>query len=125
MSDIFIIGISSPESDYKIVWLLNNFLEINLTQKEDFQADEKQSFSFFLFKKSEEFSFFLINNRSANAILSSKNKNLDFVFYIISDKNTQNLSKILKELNNIKEIRAAFEIKNDRVLEMIPNKISE
>jgi hypothetical protein len=121
---ISIIGIASVESDYKMAWLLNNRFGVELAQKEEnviLETSDCVGFSYFFYQKSEEYFYILVNNRASNSILSSKNKNLDFFLYIVSSQKGQIQSEILSELKKFKEIRTAFKIKNDKILDKIPD----
>ena len=122
---MLIIGLASSENDYKIAWLLNNYFEINLTQHEEFSVNDdwdSTMFSVFSCKQTDHF-FILIKNRSSNSLLSVKNKNLDFILYFIFPKKAKNLTEILSLIKKIPEVRTAFEIKNDKVLEKIPGRL--
>lgn len=123
-AEVFIIGISSSENDYKLAWAINTAFSINLSLQDDISLNQEHLFSFFLDDKNNKKSFVLIKNHASNAILSLKNKNSDYILILISPKKTENIADLLKQLKKIKEIRAAFEIKDDKILSIIPNKIA-
>ncbi len=123
-AEVLIIGISSSENDYKLAWAINTAFSINLSLQDDISLNQEHLFSFFLDDKNNKKSFVLIKNHASNAILSLKNKNSDYILILISPKKTENIADLLKQLKKIKEIRAAFEIKDDKILSIIPNKIA-
>ncbi|MBK7130164.1 MAG: IPExxxVDY family protein [Crocinitomicaceae bacterium] len=67
--DFELIGICSPVADYRLCWILNNFLGINLEKKQDFSTinkkEKESSHSFYQFTHEDGTEFYLIKNLSS------------------------------------------------------------
>ncbi|MFP5471122.1 MAG: IPExxxVDY family protein [Bacteroidia bacterium] len=109
--DFEVVGICCPLKDYKLSWLLNKMLGINLVQKTtDVELRSKQgqsSHSVFTCRNDDEFvGFSLIKNR-AEALLIPELPNAD---YFLKLEGEINLEQLIKKLNTMDDILAVFSV---------------
>lgn len=106
--DFVLIGISSHEKDYRICWVLNNKLGLNLIKTEpleikDKKQDELSHFSLFSFEQPDDFmEYFIIANRSEKGLLIPEQKHVDYFFIVrgeVEDDNVMEMIKLIKESN--------------------------
>lgn len=104
--DFSLIGIVSSEPIYRISWLLNEKLGLQLTENSHLQlvhlkSKTKQEFSLFTYTNEESGELFdLIQNKSANGVLIDEQKSMDFFLKI-----TDSVADIQEILTNIKEVK--------------------
>lgn len=99
-----LIGIFSAENDYKISWLINKTLNINLVRDGNIgipiNQNVEQTFSHYFYEdKSEQIVYRLISNKSDYGCLIPELKNLDYFFKIRGFVQTIVFQQIMEKLH--------------------------
>ncbi len=118
--DLFLIGISSTEPDYKLCWELNNALFIELAKTNDHSIKNKTGIelNFTRFHYVDENSlntYTLIRNKENNNYLIEDLKAIDFIFIIKSEFSESEKKHFLTQLRNLTLITAAIEFSSNNV----------
>jgi hypothetical protein len=109
-------GISSAENDYRLSWLLNQILGLNLVRTDNLEIfhkrlDDKQAFSQFeYFDEDSLLQYRLISNRSFNGYLLEEMTNLDYLLQITGDTDEGWMGKLIQRMKGIDGINLAFQI---------------
>jgi hypothetical protein len=118
--DFFLFGIVSTEPDYRLSLSINKTLKISL--KNDKPLDLKNgrtisaSFSRFTDHSAKnDLSWNLISNKTGEAILITKLKNIDYLFQVIPADHHFNDSGISINLKKIETITAVFTLNPDEI----------
>ena len=115
--DFILIGIVSSEPIYKISYLINSKLNLNLKEHEAVKIFNQklnglQRFEFFnSFNTETEESFELIRNKGAQGVLIEEQKQVDYWFKI--ENSFLSESEIISSLKTIKNISLTFGVKPD------------
>jgi hypothetical protein len=109
--DFKVVGISCHLKDYKLCWLLNKTLHLNLVKKNaDIEFVSKQGashHSVFVYKNEDEFTCVsLIKNRSEGLLINE----LPGVDYFLKLEGQINDEKLIKKLESMEEILAVFSV---------------
>ncbi|MGV8946861.1 MAG: IPExxxVDY family protein [Lutibacter sp.] len=129
--DYSLIGIHSTEEDYRLAFLLNNYLKIKLTRFKH-NLDFKNStavFPLFEYKDEENYiNYYLINNKytelvdnqykeglfggnySTTSYLIPEKKKIDFLLKIESCNNEDFIQNLVSNLNKINQIITSYSI---------------
>lgn len=116
-----IIGISSHENDYRLVWSINEMLKIQFVRIENLvlhnqKLKEDLEFSRFVYHDEDRYlKYFLISNRCPNGFLFSEVKNLDFVLQILGVINETALTATIKKLQSVPVVAAAFMLQPETI----------
>jgi hypothetical protein len=111
-----LVGISSHENDYRLVWAMNNAFSFQFTRIENLVIfNQKLStdleFSRFIFTDEDKYlTYHLISNRCPDGFLFPEIKNLDYLLQITGEMDTKHLALILKELKKVGIVSATFMI---------------
>jgi len=110
-----VLGIVTPDADYKLSLKLNKKLGISLknTDPVEFQDNESNKFLFSKFADSSGVSesvFQLISNRSEKKFLLTKLKNIDFVLIIQDPSKNFRLEQVISQIREIDSITGVFNI---------------
>jgi hypothetical protein len=111
-----LIGISSHENDYRLVWAMNNAFSFQFTRIENLVIfNQKLSadleFSRFIFSDEDKYlTYHLISNRCPDGFLFPEIKNLDYLLQITGELDSKHLAVILKELKKVGIVSASFMI---------------
>ena len=111
-----LIGISSHENDYRLVWAMNNAFSFQFARIENLvifnqKLNTDLEFSRFIFADEDKYlTYHLISNRCPDGFLFPEIKNLDYLLQITGEMDSKHLSIILKELKKVGIISAAFMI---------------
>ena len=111
-----LIGISSHENDYRLVWAMNNAFSFQFTRTENLVIfNQKLStdleFSRFIFSDEDKYlTYHLISNRCPDGFLFPEIKNLDYLLQITGELDSKHLAIILKELKKVGIVSATFMI---------------
>jgi len=114
--DFGLIGISSPENDYRISWVLNNTMGYRLIRQENLEVyhkrlEDPQIFSQFNFFDEETLlNYRLISNKSENGYLLEEMINIDYLMQVIGEIHENFINEMVKDLNAIQGITLAFQI---------------
>lgn len=112
-----LIGISSHENDYRLVWAINNGLKINYIRTDNLLVHYPKlkidaAFSKFTYVDEERFlTYYLISNRCPDGILFPEIKNIDFLMQVVGELDKKSIEALLKSLRKIEIISAAYIIK--------------
>lgn len=112
--DFTLIGLVTSEPIYRVSWLINEVLEIQLKEAHPHQTYHNklqviQEFSVFRCYTADEAAIQLIQNKSPQGLLIEEHKQIDFWLKI--DDIALSTETLLKKLKAIKNISLAFEIK--------------
>lgn len=112
--DFGLIGIASPENDYRIIWTINKSFGIGFIRQDDLEIwhkllDEPQTFHQFRFFNEETLiTYRLLTNKCENGYLLEEMSNVDFLIKIDGEFDPGFIDKLVKDLNSLKEITLAF-----------------
>lgn len=112
-----LIGISCHYKDYRLSFLLNHYLDFNLSRLDDLSVlsagrKEPADFSFYFYKDEDQRNtFFLVSNRSLEYVLVPETKQLDFLLIIEGEFNRNRKDAVLKSIRSIPSVLAAYELK--------------
>lgn len=105
--DFILIGLVTSEPIYRLGWLLNQELGLQLADSKSVQLLHKQtkiiqSFSRFEYIDNDEVCYELIYNRSSNGLFIEEQKSMDY-FLKISESNliAEELLSLIKAIENI------------------------
>jgi hypothetical protein len=111
-----LIGISSHENDYRLVWSMNNTFSFQFSRIENLvifsqKLNSDLEFSRFIYLDEEKYlTYHLISNRCPDGFLFPEIKNLDYLMQITGEMDSKYLATILKELKKVGIISATFMI---------------
>jgi len=112
--DYDMIGLCSHHNDYRIVWGVNELLDIQLEKKEgNFEISNSKSniseHPYYEFNDSENFlSYFFIKNKHEGKFLIPEQKQIDYFFFLINN-NLHNISTVIQKIKTLPTILAAYE----------------
>lgn len=110
--DFDLLAISAHLKDYRLCWLLNSSLGLDLQRDADYELKNEAGtalFSFFSFTDEEnDVSIYLLANRSENGMLIPEKKQTDYFLLIKNDlgETYADLSSKIKTLPNILVVQA-------------------
>lgn len=116
-----IIGISSHENDYHLVWEINEKLGMQLMRIDNLvvhiaRLAEDMEFSRYLFDDEDRYiKYYLISNRCPDGFLFPEIKNLDFILQITGDLTASGLKDIEKRIKSLNVVSAAFTLKPEKI----------
>ena len=114
-----LIGISSHESDYKLIWALNSKLELNLSRHPNLNISDAKSglnleFSYYFGESREgDFHIHFISNKTENGFLIPELGNIDFFLKLTGEVYELHKNKILRGLKETGLVLATFDIQPD------------
>jgi hypothetical protein len=109
-----LIGISSHENDYRLVWCINSQLKMQFARIENLIVHNRKfktdfEFSRYRFHDEDRYlNYYLISNRCPNGFLLPEIKNFDFLIQIIGEINDEDVKEFIKKIKNVMVISAAF-----------------
>ncbi|MDO9274494.1 MAG: IPExxxVDY family protein, partial [Lutibacter sp.] len=130
--DYTLIGIHSTEEDYRLAFLLNSYLKINLTRFKNNLDFQNSTAVFPLFEYKDEanyINYYLINNKyidlvdnqykeglfggnySTTSYLIPEKKKVDFFLKIEGCNNDDFIQNLVNDLNKINQIITSYSIK--------------
>jgi len=106
-----LIALVSSEPLYRIGWLINEHINIQLKEVEPIniihsKRQINQEFQRFAFTNDTE-TYYLVNNKSENGVLIEEQKQVDF-WLKIESLNQINSADLVKNIKSIKDINLAF-----------------
>ena len=116
-----IIGISSHENDYRLVWAINEklgmqFLRIDNLIVHHVKLKEDLEFSRYLFDdESRYLKLYLFGNRCDDGFLFPEVKNLDFILQIVGEISTAELKNLEKKLKTVDVVSTAFILQPEKI----------
>ena len=111
-----LIGISSHENDYRLVWAMNNAFSFQFNRIENLvifnqKLNADLEFSRFIFSDEDKYlTYHLISNRCPDGFLFPEIKNLDYLLQITGEMDLKHLAIIFKELKKVSIVSATFMI---------------
>jgi len=114
--DFGLVGISSPENDYRISWIINNSLGYRLTRQENLvvyhkRLDEPQTFAQFLYFDEEVLlQYRLLANKCNFGYLLEELNNIDYLLQVSGELNEKLMNDLVNALKSVDGIRMAFRI---------------
>jgi hypothetical protein len=109
-----LIGISSHENDYRLVWAMNNTFSFQFTRIENLvifnqKINTDLEFSRFIFSDEDKYlTYHLISNRCPDGFLFPEIKNLDYLLQITGELDEKQLAALISKLKKTGIISAAF-----------------
>jgi hypothetical protein len=116
-----VIGISSHENDYRLVWSINEKLRLQFLRIDNLvihhqKLKEDLEFSRYLFDDSDRYvKYYLINNHNPDGYLFPELKNLDFLIQIIGEINDTELKAFEKKLKTVDVVSTAFILQPEKI----------
>jgi hypothetical protein len=116
------IGITTTLKDYKLCWLLNNYLGLQFARslREDFKLVKKgRTYFFSLFEYKNEYTHtehYLYCNKYDGESLLPELKQMDFLWLL---RNVNSTSDYIKELNNIPQVQIAAAVRTEMINERL------
>ncbi|NLI25189.1 MAG: IPExxxVDY family protein [Bacteroidales bacterium] len=114
---LHLIAVSSHEPDYRVSWLVNSSLKIQLRKTSDHivpvSAGTENETGFSCYGYSDQdalLEYFLVSNHSENGYLLPKYKNIDYFLYIAGEVPADFLKNIIARLKTTPGIITAFEL---------------
>ena len=114
-SDFYIIGLVSPENDYKISWEINQSLNFNLVNIESIEIKSSKhpeylTFPVYYYEDEKELiKYYLIGNKTNDGFLLEDYKNIDYLIKIAGDF-SDDISGFVMNLKSVENIITAFQI---------------
>ncbi len=111
-----LIGIASPENDYRISWILNTEFGLQLNRKDDLELYHKklegsQAFHQFGYHDEETLRHYrLLSNKCENGYILEELSNIDYLIQISGDVQASYMDILVKKLNALPGITFAFRI---------------
>jgi hypothetical protein len=112
--DYDMIGLCTHHNDYRIVWGVNELLDIQLEKKEgNFIISNARGIisqhPYYEFNDSENFlSYFFIKNKHEGKYLITEQKQIDYFLFLINN-NLHNVSTVIQKIKTLPTILAAYE----------------
>lgn len=111
-----VAGVFCPEKDYRLCWLINNYLKVNFSRRSDISlpngkdAGLIEQYAVYHHEKEElQQAFFLVSNRSHNGhLLFHSPPQLDFLMLIDADDSRFDFNALLKKIRSIPHVTAAY-----------------
>ena len=109
-----LIGINTSLKSYRVSYIINSVLNINLKKIDDFEKDiknkkEKQSFEFFK-DENNEIKYFLFENKTTGKELFRSYKGFDYVLLIKTEFEINFVETIIKKLKDTKKFKIVLSI---------------
>jgi len=114
--DFGLIGISSPENDYRISWILNHALGYRLTRETDLELphkklEEPQIFHQFRYFDEEALLHYrLISNKCENGFLLEEMPRIDYLIHVSGELEEGFIGSLVRKLNGLEGIALAFQL---------------
>jgi hypothetical protein len=119
--DFKLIGISSHENDYRLVWSINEqlnmqFIRIGNLVIHNQKIREDFEFSRYLYHDEDRYlKMYLISNRCHDGFLFPEVKNLDFVLQIVGEMHDATLKELVKKVKTVPVIATAFTLAPEKI----------
>jgi hypothetical protein len=119
-----LIGISSHENDYRLVWAINNLLKFQFIRVQDLVIRHPKlgtdlEFSRYEFTDEDKYlTYCLISNRCPDGFLFPDMKNLDFLIQITGEISEPDKKGFVKKLKAVEVINACFVLEPSKIKEI-------
>ncbi len=113
--DFLLIGISSHEADYRLVWKINQDFSLNFIRQESLKYTRKDGSEaeYALFTCDDEDTYYLyhlVSNRAEEGVLLEELKNIDYLIKIQGDLSEAFINGFLNRLKKTEGILGVFRI---------------
>jgi hypothetical protein len=111
-----LIGISSHENDYRLVWAINNLLDFSFSRIDDLVVHQAKTgtdleFSRYIYTDEDTgITYSLISNRCDNGFLFAEIRNLDFLVKMNGEINNKGILDLVKKLKASEVISACYKL---------------
>ncbi len=110
-----IIGISSHENDYRLIWAINSGLQLSFFKISNLKLNDKlgniMEFSRYLFENETlQYSYYIISNLCPEGILIPEYRTIDYFMLIKGSFSEGFIEETIRKLKKIGIISAAFPI---------------
>lgn len=115
-NDYKLIAIATSLKDYRVSFLINTALDINLKKVANLKIDNKKkaqiySYQLHIDKSSNaDIEYLLINNKTVAKQLLPSLKGIDYVFILKSDKEITAIDTVVKKIKAIKNFNMVLKI---------------
>ncbi len=114
--DFLLFGIVSSEPVYRVAWLINEALRINLSEAEkrklyNSKKEVLQFFDYFISEEPNDEIFELIHNKCETGYLLEEHSKIDFLLKITHS--LSDVSNIVKKLKHLQGVTMVFNIDVD------------
>jgi hypothetical protein len=119
-----LIGLSSHENDYRLVWALNSKLFFEFTRMADLVVHHPKlktdlEFSRYIHTDEDKYLvFYLIANRCPDGFLFPELKNLDYLIQINGEITEGEKTQLTKKLKTVEVISACFSLEPANIKEI-------
>lgn len=109
-----LLGISSHENDYRLVWAINNLLKMHFIRSENLvvhRPKQEAGLEFSRYTSRDEnkyLTYTLISNRCPDGYLFAEIRNLDFILQIVGEISETGIRQIMQKLKGEAIISAIF-----------------
>jgi len=112
--DFKLIGIASHDKDYKLIWSLNQTLDLNFAKQYyhivyNKKLDTEQRFSHFQAEENNV-TYNLISNRSEDGYLADEINNFDYFLQLIGAVSSEDRNAIIKKIKEIENVLTAIKL---------------
>ena len=110
----FVVAISTTESDYRLAWLLNSALKINLARAEYLASSSHQNFPTFFYPDDVGgIGYVLAASKVKGIHLTPQLKNVDYLFKISGTLTEDLKQELISKIRLIPEITACILVKTE------------
>lgn len=115
-SEYRVLGLYSQQKDYRLSWLLNNALSLELRKVRDFEYlphkhPEKVGFSLYGHEDHHfRLNFYLLNNRYQQWSLIHDPSNLDFLLLLNADDSRYDIDALVAAIRRLPQVSAVFDL---------------
>jgi len=114
-----LIGISSHENDYRLLWSINQQFELSFSQSDCLVTECDRRFARFV-HSDEDLLLVLVSNRCDNGFLLEKHKNLDFILKFDTQLCEDEIAKWVHDLRKTSLVSTAFHIPtNNKIMQLL------
>jgi len=106
-----LIGISCHLKDYRLSYLLNRQLDLNLVKLDDFR-----DFSLYFCRDEDRMnSYFLLGNRGQETVLLPELKQTDYLLLLEGHVRKPQKEKLLEKIRSIQHVLTTFEVRFETI----------
>ena len=117
--DFIILGINSHIKMYKLCWEINKKMDVNFVKNKNHGLGKNQEFERFSYtNKNSETKYNILSNISNTGYLDLNNKSVNY--FMVIQGGIYNKKKIIKRLNEIKDILLVFELNLSNINTITP-----
>ncbi|MBN2764590.1 MAG: IPExxxVDY family protein [Bacteroidales bacterium] len=115
-----VIGISSHENDYRLIWAINENLNVNFVKIENFRAldvtGSENEFSRYFFEDPDRYlSLYVLSNRCDNGYLLPEYRMVDYFLFLKGGTKPGLPEEMATKLKQVEIISTAFPIEHKKI----------